>query len=149
MLNGIEKGRAVTTCANRKLQVDMLKKALVLNHVLDADARENDFNSSSSDATRDSSFVDYNNNSSSNTANNNNNSSTKGLPGEKCLPDKYFCEGFPDKLMMEALKELNINDIKEFPMAGGPAKTEQFEKGKRAPPPQYHLKSSRVTSRII
>ena len=66
------------------------------------------------------------------------NSSTKGLPGEKALPDKYFCEGSPDKLMMEALKELNINDIKDFLMAGGPENTEQFEKEKRAPPPQYH-----------
>ena len=67
----------------------------------------------------------------------------RGLPGEKALPDKYFCEGSPDKLMMEALKELNINDIKDFLMAGGPEQTEQFEKEKRAPPPQYHLESSR------
>ena len=28
-------------------------------------------------------------------------------------------------------------------MAGGPEQTEQFEKEKRAPPPQYHLESSR------
>ena len=27
-------------------------------------------------------------------------------------------------------------------MAGGPDKSEQFEKEKRAPPPQYHLESS-------
>ena len=44
--------------------------------------------------------------------------------------------------MMEALTELNINDREDFLMAGGPEKTEQFEKEKRAPPPQYHLESS-------
>ena len=45
--------------------------------------------------------------------------------------------------MMEALKELNINDIKDFLMAGSPENTtEQFKKEQRAPPPQYHLKSS-------
>ena len=47
MLNGIAKGRAVTTCANRKLQVDALEKALGLNHARNndssSDARDNDF----------------------------------------------------------------------------------------------------------
>ena len=61
MLNGIANGQAVTTCANRKLQVE-LKKALGLNHVCDANAGNDDFNSSSLDGTRDSSFVDNNNN---------------------------------------------------------------------------------------
>ena len=70
--------------------------------------------------------MDNNNYSSSNTANNNNNSSAKGLQREKALSDKYFCEGFPNKLMMEALKELNINGIKVFLMARGPDKTEQL-----------------------
>ena len=37
--------------------------------------------------------------------------------------------------MIEALKELNINDIKAFFMAGGPNKSEQFEKEKRVSPP--------------
>ena len=101
---------------------------------------DNDLNSSFSnrdfDATCDSSFADHNNISSSS-------DSTKGLPGENCLPDKYFCEGSPDKLMMEALKELNINDIQDFLMVGGPAKTEQFEREKRALPPQHHLEPSR------
>ena len=112
---------------------------LGLNHVCDADACDDDLNSSSNrefDATRGSSFADNINNSSSL-------DSTKGLPGEKVLPDKYFCEGSPNKLMMEALKELDINDIKDFLMAGGPEKKEQFKKEKRAPPPQYHLESSR------
>ena len=89
MLNGIAEGQAVTTCTTRKLQVDALKKALGLNHVCDADACDDDLNSSSNrdfDATRDSSFADNNNNSSFS-------DSTKGLPGEKALPDKYFCEG--------------------------------------------------------
>ena len=44
--------------------------------------------------------------------------------------------------MVEALKEWNINDITDFLMAGGPAKSEQFEKEKCALPPQYHSKSS-------
>ena len=30
------------------------------------------------------------------------------------LLDNYLCGGLPDKLMMEALKELNISDIKDF-----------------------------------
>ena len=44
--------------------------------------------------------------------------------------------------MIEALKEFNINDMKDLFMAGGLAQTEQFEKGKRAPPPHYYLESS-------
>ena len=129
LLNRIAKSRAVTTRANRKLQEDALKKALELNYVQDVDARNDNnigFNSSSNhdfDATCDSSFADNNNNSSSS-------DSTKGLPGKKSLPDKYFCEAFPNKLMMKALRELNINDIKDFLMAGGPEKTVQFKKEK-------------------
>ena len=146
ILNGIAKGCAVTTRANRKLQVDTLKKVLGLNHVYNTDSSSNrDF-----DVTRKSSFADNNNNSSSSDPTKGHNSdissfsdSTKGLPGKKSLPDKYFYEGSPDKLMMEALKELNTNDIKDFLMDSSPAKTEQFEKEKRAPPSQYHLESSR------
>ena len=113
MLNGIAKGRAVTTRANRKLQVDALKKALGLNHKRNIDefvSPDND------DFTKDNSSSNLNNSSSE--------KQSKGLPGEKSLPDKYFCEGSPSKLMMEALKELNINDIKDFLMAGGPKKPE-------------------------
>ena len=138
MSNEIAKGHAVTNSANQKLQVDVLKKTLRLNYIQDADARNDDFNSSSNcdfDATRDSFFADNNNNSSSS-------DSTKGLPGKKSLLDKCFFEGSPDKLMMKALQELNINDRKDFLLAGGPAKTEQFEKEKCAPPQQYHLESS-------
>ena len=127
------------------LKGDALKKALGLNHVRDSEDTRDDINddfNSSSDATRDSSFADNNTNSSSNTTDNNDNSSTKGLPGEKCLPDKYVCDGSPSKLMMVALKELNVNDIQDFLMAGGPEETEQFEKKKRVPSPQYHLESS-------
>ena len=29
------------------------------------------------------------------------------------LPDDYFCEGLSDKMMMEALTELNFNDIRD------------------------------------
>ena len=76
-------------------------------------------------------------------SNRNSNCNEKGLPGEKSLLDEYVYECSPDKLIIEALKELNINDIRDFFMAGGPENTEQFEKEKRAPPPQYHLESSR------
>ena len=67
----------------------------------------------------------------------NSNPGSSSTPKTKVLPDKYFCEGSPDKLMIEALKELNINDIKDFLMAGGPDKSEQFEKEKRAPPSSF------------
>ena len=30
------------------------------------------------------------------------------------LPDNYLCEGSPDKMMMDALKELDIDDIRDF-----------------------------------
>ena len=125
LLNGISKGRAVTTCANRKEQSDALKKALDLNHERD---------DSGGTATGNANDVNFDFNS---------NLGSSSSPKTKVLPDKYFCEGSPDKLMMEALKELNINDIKDFLMAGGPETSEQFEKEKRAPPPQYHLESSR------
>ena len=47
MLHGIAKGRAVSTRANRKEQVDALKKAPDLNHTRDIDDKHdnNDFNS--------------------------------------------------------------------------------------------------------
>ena len=122
MLNGIDKGRAASTRANRKEQVDALKKALCLNRKYNDEVAHNnsDFISSPDSGSPSSS-----------------NTQTKGLP------EKYFYEGSSDKLMIEALTELNINDIQDFLMAGGPDKSEQFEKEKRAPPPQYHLESSR------
>ena len=58
------------------------------------------------------------------------------------LPDNYLCEGSPDKMMMEALKELNIDDIRDFLKEESPT-SKPFEKKKRAPPPRYHLESSR------
>ena len=60
------------------------------------------------------------------------------------LPDKYLCEGYPDKLMLEALKELNIHDIEDFLNEAKPP-DKPFEKDARAAPPQYHLESSRGT----
>ena len=61
-----------------------------------------------------------NNVTSDNSSSNRNTSSTKGLPGGKALPYKYICEDSPSKTIMEALKELNSNDIKVFLIAGGP-----------------------------
>ena len=60
------------------------------------------------------------------------------------LPDNYLCGGLPDKLMIETLKELNIDDLKDFLNHNNDDKIKPFEKQKRAPPPQYHLESSRV-----
>ena len=58
------------------------------------------------------------------------------------LPDRYLCEGSPDKLMLEALKELNINDLKDILRENKPP-DKQFQKEQRSPPNQYHLESSR------
>ena len=58
------------------------------------------------------------------------------------LPDNYLYEGSPDKMMMDALKELNIDDIRDFLKEESP-NSKPFEKEKRAPPPRYHLESSR------
>ena len=58
------------------------------------------------------------------------------------LPDHYLCEGSPDKMMMNALKELNINDIRDFLQEESPT-SKPFKKEQRAPPPRYHLESSR------
>ena len=134
MLNGIAKGRAVITRANKKLQVDALKKALGMNHEQDCadnndicDLRDDSDNKNDSFSNRNNSDL-RNLNLRGSSSNRDSNCNKRGLPGEKALPDKYFCEGLPDKLVMEALKELNINDIKDFLMAGGPENTtEQFE----------------------
>ena len=57
------------------------------------------------------------------------------------LPDNYLCEGSPDKMVMDALKELNIQDIQNF-LKDNHSEEQQFKKGERAPPLQYHLESS-------
>ena len=118
LMNGLLKGRAVSTRANRKEQVDALKKALGLNHIRDADVAHDD-------------------------KNNNSESPSPSKTQIKELPDRYLSEGSSDKLMMEALKELNINDICDFLKEEEPPDLKQFEKEKRAQPPQYHLESSR------
>ena len=57
MLNGIAKGRAVTTRANRKLQVDALKKALGMDHERDRADNDNNFDShDDSDDKNDNNF---------------------------------------------------------------------------------------------
>ena len=62
------------------------------------------------------------------------------------LPDNYLYEGSPDKQMMDILKELNIDDIRDFLKDNDKENNDvstPFEKQQRAPPPQYHLESSR------
>ena len=58
------------------------------------------------------------------------------------LPDHYLCEGSPDKMMMDALKEINIDDICDFLQAEF-LTSKPFKKEQHAPPPRYHLESSR------
>ena len=67
-------------------------------------------------------------------------------PTESQLDDRYTYEGNIDDLLLARLKELNITDIKEIitDNLGDQANpNEPFQKEDRAPPPQYHLESSR------
>ena len=57
------------------------------------------------------------------------------------LPDHYLCEGSPDKMMMDAFMELDIDAIWDFLKEESPT-SKPFEKEKRTPPPRYHLESS-------
>ena len=50
------------------------------------------------------------------------------------LPEKYLSKSSPDKLMLEALKELNIHDIKDFLNKAKPP-DKLFEKDTCAAPP--------------
>ena len=55
------------------------------------------------------------------------------------LPDHYLCEGSPDKMMMDALKELNINDIRDFLQEESP-NSQPFEKKTTCATPQISLR---------
>ena len=88
-LNKIFRGHAVTR-AKRKEQLDALKRALGM---LNSDTSDIDI----SDATKKNPDTDCDNNF-----------------FDEELPSRYLSEGSPDKLMMEALKELNIHDIRDF-----------------------------------
>ena len=44
------------------------------------------------------------------------------------IPGNYVCVGSPDKLMVEALKELNIDDLKDFLNHNNDDKSKPFEK---------------------
>ena len=46
------------------------------------------------------------------------------------LPDHYLCENSPDIMMMGALKELNIDDIRDFLKEESPT-SKPFEKKTR------------------
>ena len=69
----------------------------------------------------------------------------------KCVPtwscetfrhvDNYLCKGFPGKIMMDALKELNIEDVWDL-LNDNDTEDRQFEKERQEPPPNYHLESS-------
>ena len=81
-LNQIFKGRTMTR-QQRKKELDSLKHALGGNHTRDSPPLPDQ------DSTPPSKLPS---------------NATLGLP------DNYLCEGSPDKMMMDALKELNIND---------------------------------------
>ena len=66
-----------------------------------------------------------------------NNDARKLNPIMNELPDHYLCEGSSDKMMMDALKELNIEDIRDFLKEESPT-SKPFKKEKRAPPPRYY-----------
>ena len=51
------------------------------------------------------------------------------------LPDNYLCYGSPDKMMHEELKELNIDDIRNFLKEEEQPDSKNFEEEKRATPP--------------
>jgi len=68
------------------------------------------------------------------------------------LPDRYLQEGVPDKDFLDRLKELNIHDLKDRIDVilnndnnnnNNNIRDQPFAKEQRAPPPQYHLESSR------
>ena len=58
------------------------------------------------------------------------------------LPDHYLYEGSPGKMIINAFKELNIDDIWDFLKEESPT-SKPFEKKKCAPPPRYYLESCR------
>lgn len=57
------------------------------------------------------------------------------------LPERYLCEALPDKLMLEAFKELNIHDLKDI-LCNMEPRDKQFQKVECSPTNQYHIKSS-------
>ena len=95
ILNHVSCGRNITTRNQRKLQIEQLKQALGLVSTEFQDdlekSREN--SNEESEKSRNNSREEF---------------------CETVLPDRYLCEGSPDKLMLEALKELNINDLKDI-----------------------------------
>ncbi|OEU11655.1 hypothetical protein FRACYDRAFT_244773 [Fragilariopsis cylindrus CCMP1102] len=58
------------------------------------------------------------------------------------MGDDYLCEGDPGEMLKQALKELDMNDIKDL-MQDSDTDAPLFEKQERKPPLQYHLESSR------
>lgn len=86
--------RVVTTRTNRKQQIENLKYALGGNH-----ERNSSNPSDNSDISGGPSST----------------SSSHSSPNTKfsSLPNDYLCEVPPDKMMINALKELNINEVKK------------------------------------
>ena len=113
-LNHVFRGRNVTTRNQRKLQVQELKKALGLDSTEFQGDPENsrEISNEESEKSRDNSREEFH---------------------DTVLPDRYLCEGSPDKLMLEALKELNINDLKDILRENEP-RDKQFQKEEQSPP---------------
>ena len=109
LFKGQHKGRVMTR-SQRKQAYLKLKHALGRNLTCN---EENTYG----DENNDSTYGDENNNSTYGDGDDNNASDDDARdlnPIMNELPDHYLCEGSPDKMMLDALKELNIDDIRDF-----------------------------------
>ena len=120
----------VMTRAQRKGAYTKLKHALGRNLTCNEESNYGDRNES------DSTYVDEGSDENVDAEN-----AREENPLMNQLPDNYLCKGSLDKMMMNALKELNIDDIRDFLKEKSPS-SKPFEKEKRAPLPRYHLESS-------
>ena len=138
MVDEILRRRVMMTRAEKRIQLDKLKQAFGQSTLKDL------LNNNSSNFSDNFDYSDNNNfdNATRNSSPNCDLDATRNSfsADNFSLHDNYLCDGSPDKMQMEALKELNINDIKDF-LNNDTSKP--FEKQKRAPPPQYHLEFSR------
>ena len=143
--------RRVMTCAQRRKQVDALKKALGAQTPCDTDLGSNFSENLDSDmlprGTSDLSpnSVPPGSRSSHSAPVSTDLKSSSGTT--HALPDRYTFKGTPDNSLLDVLKELNIDDIKDFLKSNEDLldheETDQFIKDERCPPPQYDLESSR------
>ena len=85
-------------------------------HVLSGNFTRNDKNSNSNYGDENDSIAD--------------DDARKKNPIMNDLPDNYLCEGFPNKMMRDKLKELNIDSNKDFFKEESPGSKSFQKKGK-------------------